>query len=342
VRVVQSHSGAEIVGYVSIDRKELEQKVQEFGDPEASCFIDFGQALEETKPDAVILATPPEGHYRQVLLAFEKGVHVLVEKPLTEKLEDAVMLADAADRRGLQLMVGMNFRYLPAHQVLKQFIQEKRLGEPAFGQFAYIRHRDGRRQDLNKYCLNMEQPMLLEQSIHHLDLMRYCYNREVEAVVAQTWNPSWSTYQDDSNVSILLQFEEGLCVNYLGTWTAAWNKFDFQWRTDCSRGMLLQKGQFGNLCLARFQPDLAQTGDRFKDEAEPLQPLQMESVQAFIDDTALMFSRFVEALRLDRPVETSGRDHLRSLALVFACIESARNRKWVEMEWLHQKYNIGV
>jgi predicted dehydrogenase len=44
----------------------------------------------------------------------------------------------------------------------------------------------------------MPQPMLLEQSIHHLDLMRYCYDDEVESVLAETWNPAWSVYQDDS------------------------------------------------------------------------------------------------------------------------------------------------
>ena len=39
--------------------------------------------------------------------------------------------------------------------------------------------------------------MLWEQSIHHFDLMRYCYQAEVRSVQATTWNPPWSLYRDE-------------------------------------------------------------------------------------------------------------------------------------------------
>lgn len=339
-RVVRDNPEVAIVAYVARHLGALRQRVTEFGDGSVPCFDNLAQALDETKPDALLLVTPPEGHYQQIMQAFERDIHVLVEKPLTEDLRQAVALVEEARRRGLQLMVGMNFRYLPSHQAIRRIMQEKKLGEPSFAQFMYIRHRDGRRADLNKYCLTMQQPMLLEQSIHHLDLMRYCYNREVESVLADTWNPPWSTYKDDSNVSVLLRFEGGLRVNYLGTWTAGWNKFDFRWRTDCSGGVLIQKDQFGDLWMARFSPELALTGERFKDEAEPLVPVALERAEPFVDDTRMLLSDFVKAIREGRAVETSGEDHLRSLALVFACVEAAQSGQRVDLRDFYRRYGI--
>jgi len=339
-RVIRDNPGANVVGYVARRMPVLKQRVAEFGDEGVPCFTDLAQALDETRPDALVLVTPPEGHHEQTMLAFESGAHVLAEKPLTEDLPEALDLVREAERRSRQLMVGMNFRYLPTHQATKRIISERELGEPSFAQFSYLRHRDGRRADLNKYCLTQEHPMLVEQSIHHLDLLRYCYGREVEWVLADTWNPSWSTYQHDSNVSVLLGFEGGLRVNYLGTWTAGWNKFDFRWRTDCSGGVLVQKHQFDKLHVARFTPELGMGGARFKAEAEPLEPLPLPDVEYFVDDTRVLLARFVDALKDGKPVETSGRDHLKTLSLVFACIEAATSGRKVQLADFYRQHNI--
>jgi predicted dehydrogenase len=219
-------------------------------------------------------------------------------------------------------------------------ISEKELGEPSFAHYTYLRHRDGNRADLNKYCLTMEQPMLLEQSVHHLDLMRYCYGREVESVFARTWNPPWSTYQHDSNVSLQLRFEGDLHVTYLGTWTAAWNEFNFRWRTDCSKGALIQKRQFSDLFEVRFSPELGMSGKRFKGSAEPLEPVELPPIEAFVDDTRVLLARFVEALQEGKPVETSAKDHLKTLSLVFACIESAETGREVDLARFYQEHGV--
>lgn len=339
-RIIGDDPRAEVVGYVARKMEKLQRRVAEFGDEGVPCFVDLAKALDQTSPDAVVLVTPPEGHFDQTMLAFERGTHVLCEKPLTEEMSEAIELVEEAEARGLQLMVGMNFRYLPSHQALKRMLNKGTLGAASFAQYSYLRHRDGNRDDLNKYCMFQEQPMLLEQSIHHLDLMRYCYDREVRSVLADTWNPSWSTYQDDSNVSLLLHFEDGLRVNYLGTWTSGWNKFGFCWRTDCSGGVFIQKAQFDDLYMAEFSPKLALKGARFKDEAEPLEPVELSPVEYFVDDTRVLLARFVEALEEERPVETSGRDHLKTLGLVFACIEASKTGCRVELADFYRDLGI--
>ena len=190
--------------------------------------------------------------------------------------------------------------------------------------------------------LTMVQPMLLEQSIHHLDLMRYCYDAEVEALTADTWRPSWSTYVDDCCVSALLRFENGLHLNYIGTWTSGWNRFHFQWRTDCPQGAIIQQAQFDDLYTVELQPHLALAGQRFKDtvEAEPLQPVRLETKIDFISDTKGLLDEFIDAIKAQKPLNTSGRDHLKTLALALACIEAAETSQWIEMKDYYRRQGI--
>ena len=115
-------------------------------------------------------------------MAFKKGKHVICEKPLTEKLNESIQLYKASLTYKLKLMVGMNFRYLSTSHHIRNVVSNSELGPIGFANFNYIRNRNGNRTDLNKYPLTMDHPMLLEQTIHHLDLLRYCYMSEVNSV----------------------------------------------------------------------------------------------------------------------------------------------------------------
>ena len=124
------------------------------------------------------------------------------------------------------------------------------------------------------------------------------------------------------------------------TGTAAIIISGFRWRTDCPGGVLVQKAQFDDLYQARFSPELALTGERFKLVAEPLEPVELEPVEHFVDDTRGLLREFIGALRQGRPVETSAKDHLKTLALTRACIEAARTGRRVQMDGYYQDQGI--
>jgi predicted dehydrogenase len=172
--------------------------------------------------------------------------------------------------------------------------------------------------------------------------MRYCYDSEVVAVSADTWHPSWSTYQDDCCASALLEFENGLRVNYLGTWTSGSNRFHFEWRTDCSGGVIVQKYQFDDLYCSTLTPGLASEGELFKrsKDVEPLEPVALAPCEAFIDDTRAMLAEFLDAIEKGNPLITSGKDHLKTLGLTLACVEAAKTGRKVRMEDFYRRQGI--
>ncbi len=86
------------------------------------------------KVDAVSIATPPASHFTIARDFLDHGAHVLVEKPITETVEDARALIDLAARRGRVLQVGHIERFssvgVRMAELVKRplFIQAQRLG----------------------------------------------------------------------------------------------------------------------------------------------------------------------------------------------------------------------
>lgn len=328
-QALQERADAELVALVDPDASKARRLSARIGS-DARLYATLEPALAQA--DAAVLATPPQHHFAQVQACLQRGLHVLCEKPLVEDFAPAVELVRMAARADRLLMVGMNFRYLPASQYLRRAVREKKFGALGFGRLYYVRNRDGRRADLNKYPLTMEHPMLREQSIHHLDLLRYCYDRDIVRVCADTWNPPGSLYRHDSCVSALLEFADGARASYLGTWTAGWNGLEFSWRSDFQAGMILQRTQFGDIVEGRFDPDLGRRGARFKDraEAETLHPVPLAGHRPFADDTHRLLDEFAACLATGAAPATSARDHLRSLAALAACAQAAATRAWVD------------
>jgi predicted dehydrogenase len=341
-KVCSETPGVDLAGIVDEDISRAESIRKELPDADISVYQDMTSALRDGAADALIVATPPDSHHSLVGAAMSAGRHVLCEKPLSDEIGEVIDLVKRARENDVILMVGMNFRYLSTSQRIRRYVQNHQLGELSYAQFTYVRHRDGRREDLNDYPMTMAYPMLLEQSIHHFDLLRYCYGSEVESLVADSWRPTWSTYENDCCVSVLFRFENGIRVNYLGTWTAAWNKMTFNWRSEFRSGVLIQRSQFDDLVRVDFQPDLGLSGSNFKtaEESEPTQREELEPCVPFVDDSRLLLAEWLGTIRGDGEATTTGRDHLRSLCLVWASIESLETRMWVKLRDFYERLGI--
>ena len=303
---------SEIAAYVDPDPAARARAAARFGDrPAFAAVEDALSALPGV--DALVLANPPVGRESQVRAALDRGMPMLIEKPLALSLDEAAHLVSLAEAVGVPLMVGLNFRYLAVTRQVMALLAQKTVGQPEFARFTYERYRDGHRPDLNKYPLTMAHPMLWEQSIHHFDLMRFVYGRDPVIIQCHTWNPTWSVYAGDANVAAIITFEGGLVVNYQGTWQANWNTPHFEWRTECSEGIITQRDQFGDLYVAR-RDDPALT------------PVALPPHETWITETIGLWEAFERAAANGAALECSGRDHLGSLAMLEACIRSSREQ----------------
>jgi predicted dehydrogenase len=97
--------------------------------PQIERFVHDHRALFDMALDAVIVATPPETHYAIAKECLLHGLDVLVEKPLTTRVDQAVELEELAAARDRILMVGHIGAYNPAVTALKEMVDAGELGE---------------------------------------------------------------------------------------------------------------------------------------------------------------------------------------------------------------------
>lgn len=98
---------------------------------EKSC-TDWHNIIADPEIDVVHVCTPNDSHADIAIAALEAGKHVLCEKPIASKLEDAKRMADAASKaaqKGLISMCAYQYRRVPAVVLAKKFIDEGKLGE---------------------------------------------------------------------------------------------------------------------------------------------------------------------------------------------------------------------
>ncbi len=112
----------------------------------------FGQV------DAVSVVVPTALHYEIAREFLQRGVHVLVEKPITTTVEEAAELVDLAQRRGVVLLVGHVERFKPAVQALRDLVTN-----PLFVQVRRVRPWNPRRV--------MDVGVVLDLMIHDLDII---------------------------------------------------------------------------------------------------------------------------------------------------------------------------
>src|ERR1700746_2812222 len=141
----------------------------------------YEQVLADPAVGAVAIATPAATHFDLVRAALEAGKHVLVEKPLTSTVSEAVKLAGLADRSGLVLMCDHTYCYTPAVQRIREFIRGGEIGELQF-------------VDSVRINLGLVQPdvdVLWDLAPHDLSILDFVLPEDVTpvAVAAHTADP---------------------------------------------------------------------------------------------------------------------------------------------------------
>jgi phthalate 4,5-cis-dihydrodiol dehydrogenase len=193
-----------------------DKRVQVTGvtDPRAEAIAqaerDFGakgfpslESLLKSDIEAVYVATPHQFHAEQACLAAAAGKHVLVEKPMALSVDECRAMAEAARARGVCLVVGPSHSFDLPIKKAKQLVESGRYGRVRmitainFTDFLY---RPRRPEELEHALLN--------QSAHHVDIVRLLAGTPLQSVRARTvaWDRGEGAY------SALLHFEDSFAT----------------------------------------------------------------------------------------------------------------------------------
>lgn len=129
--VLVERSDIELASVCRLGADELQQVKETFGFTHAT--HDYMELLETPGLKGVVVASPHTLHHEHALAALKKGLHVLCEKPLSTRADDARELVAEAERQGVELMVPYGWHY-------REFVQEakRRMDEGAVGEIEFV------------------------------------------------------------------------------------------------------------------------------------------------------------------------------------------------------------
>lgn len=274
---------------------------------------DLAKLIADIRPDFVIDVTIPEAHRDVTVMALNAGVPVLGEKPMAHSMEAAREMIAASERSGKLYMVSQSRRYDARLQAFREQIATN-LGTVGIlnADFYIGAHFGGFRDE-------MDSVLLLDMAIHSFDQARYLLgDADPVSVYCEEFNPSWSWYKGAASASALFEMAGGVRFTYRGSWCAEglMSSWECDWRAVGANGTAKWDGTGAPV----VQTVLESGGFHSKmNEAKTaeVQPDVPGGIAGSLRD-------FLHALKTGATPMGECHDNVKSLAMVFAAIESAK------------------
>jgi len=257
------------------------------------------KAFEKPEVEAVSICTPTVTHAELALRAIQAGKHVLVEKPMTNTLEEAEDLITAARRQGVHLVVGFIERFNPAVSEAVKLVSSGEIGDVILAHARRVSRRPLRIGDVG---------VIKDLGIHDIDVITHLFGNDLEEVYAVAGS---ITHKFEDYANILLRFKGNR------------NAFvETNWLTPRKVRRLIITGTEGLINVEYITQEITIENEErlYQPLIENKEPLQLE-LQSFVD-----------SILQDKPSEPSGEDGLKALKICEAALESAKIGKPVRIK----------
>lgn len=319
LREIKAAPAFELVACVDTDADALQQAAAQFGFSAAQCFARLDEALDLC--DAVIVATPADCHATACEAALSRKIAVLVEKPFTLQLGDAVRVVSLAEQNNTPLLVAQNYRYLRSFSTVKRLIDEGALGRVGMVVCHYYRPF----HTITPWLAKLPHSVLWGMSVHHLDALRYVLGTEVVSVMADSFTVEWGHLPPGASLQLMLSMANQTRISYSATYESTGHTLfeggqEFYARFIGERATLHVFQRWLILWENGKLPRLIRRGPRKNTEE-----------RALLDQLERTMLRGEEAA-------VSGRDNLQTVAVLEACVRSAAEARSINPQELLNEY----
>ena len=281
-------------------------------------FADFDEALGKVKADACLIVSPSHLHVEQALKALDAGMAVMIEKPFATSVADAQKVIERSKQTGKPVVIAEQFRWVPAERTVRRAVREGLIGTVFSATLADRRRMPKGMQ--GAWAAELEHVQLREIAVHHFDSIRAYFDRRPLSVAARAWNPPASDYKHGACTEAMIEMEDGLHVQYLGTLTSP--KFGYR---------LVVEGDRGTLWTDRKYVLVRPAGSRFFKPVKKVQVPKGDGDPYPREGTTSLIESLVAAVRNGQAAETSAEDNLWTIAMMEAGIRSDQERRTVDI-----------
>jgi predicted dehydrogenase len=295
----------------------------------AKVYETYAQLLDDPSIEVLDIAVPANAQAELIHESCRRGTArgILAQKPLAMNHAEALGVVKACEAADIVLAVNQNMRYDQSVRAGKTLLDNGTIGEPVIATIDMrgIPHWMPWQAELGWVTLRI-------MSIHHLDTFRYWFGDPERIFCSVRTDPRTKFPHDDGICSYILEYAGGLrCVGIDDTWTGPAKEgapadIRIEWRIEGLNGLAI-----GNIGWCQ-NPYTTPSTLRYaaKGDAKFHEPRWTESW--FPDAFAGTMAQLLVALETGNEPEISGRDNLRTMALVDAAYRSAREHRAVALE----------
>lgn len=306
-RAYEKHPDTELAAVCDLMQDRAESAGREFGVPH---FTDLKQLLDKVPVDVIIVATAGEEkgshHFEPVMAAIEAGKDVLVEKPISNRIEEARQMVSFAREKGIRLACNLNHRFTPTAYKAKELVEQGKLGSLLFLNMRLTIQNP--QEDTEWLHMRALHP-------HSIDVMRYFAGdvKRVQSFMTKApGRTSWST------VSINMEFASGAVGHLTGS-------YDMSMRHPIENCEVA--GHEGRIVIDNLYESMTYYPHQ-SDEITVIRNPLFGGMQGFDDTFKQRINRFISQIKAGaapNEIEASGSDALAAQEVIEAAIRSHQN-----------------
>lgn len=318
---ITEHAEAiELVALCDNNPQVLAEHAQQYNVP---AYPSLHEMLEKESLDLVVLCSPSGIHPDQTVLAAEYGVHVMTEKPMATRWQDGVRMVRACDQAGVRLFVVKQNRRNPTLQLLKRAMREQRFGKVHMVHLNVFWTRPQEYYDRDPWrgTWEFDGGAFMNQASHYVDLLDWLIGpvEKIQAMMSTTrnievedtgvWNIKWRNGALGSMSVTMLTYPQNL------------------------EGSITILGEKGSVRVGGVAVNDIQLWqfDQPKDYDTQIRAANYETTSVYGFGHPLYYKNVIDVLRGEAEPETDGREGLKSLELLIAAYQSARQGKAVPL-----------
>lgn len=308
--------GVQIVALCDTDGSRLATSGEAFGIAPAHRWRDAKAMLASEALDFVDIATTAPSHRALVELAAGRGLHAICQKPFAPHMTDASAMVQACEDAGVRLMVHENFRWQTPIQALRRELDAGAIGKPHWARLSFRSAYDVYKTQ--PYLAEGQRFIVEDLGIHIIDIARFLLGDVVGlSATMQRVNPRIK----GEDVATLLMAHEGGATSVVDCSYAS-----HQAQEHFPQTLVEIDGDEGTLRLHagyRISARRRSSGTRELSCEPPLHAWAQRPWFNIQDSVLNIQTHWVQCLREGREPQTSGRDNLKTLALVECAYRSA-------------------
>ena len=335
IDAIKSIAGAQLIAVCDIDEDKAKKQAQYAG--EVNYYTSYDQMLQKEDVDIVNILTPsglhPE-HTIDVVNKYKK--HIVVEKPMALRLEDADAMIRTCDENGVRLFVVKQNRYNLPVMKLREAVESKRFGKMVIGsvRVRWCRPQAYYDQDEWRGTWELDGGALTNQASHHIDLLEWMMGEPV-SVMAKTDTFLTEIEVEDTGVAII-KFKNG-ALGVVEATTAT--------RPKDLEGSLSILGEKGSVVIGGFSVNQMQTWNFIDSTEEENEAVLKEFAEMPPNVYGFGHQRYLEhvidCVQKNKQALVDGLEGRKSIELINAIYESAETGKEVFLHFQPRRSRLG-